>query len=80
MYSRANTMHILLHSNNTPLYQNLHNFGSFPTSKDIAPQVFRTLELQIMDTIFHVPEMLALTLKLPGPYVGMGGSLTVTVA
>ena len=28
----------------------------------------------------HMTVIKVLTLKLPGPYVGMGGSLTVTVA
>ena len=33
----------------------------------------------IVSTPFNVGDK-PLTLKLPGPYVGMGGSLTVTVA
>ena len=32
-------------------------------------------------TLFDIlADVIHLTLKLPGPYVGMGGSLTVTVA
>ena len=46
-----------------------------------------TLQFYILSMFLHIDFQRAdnivsglLTLKLPGPYVGMGGSLTVTVA
>ena len=39
-----------------------------------------TYLIQHFNTAVYLYTTAILTLKLPGPYVGMGGSLTVTVA
>ena len=64
----------------------LGNFIATPCAFHICLRIDHTTGVEninkqsVLDTVKPFTTKYSLTLKLPGPYVGMGGSLTVTVA